>query len=353
MLWCFAALFVAHAQEPQLQVDPQVASQVERLVVGTSPVPPFVVHEADGSWKGISIDLWDHIADELDLEYEIREYPVKELVENTSGEIDVAVSLNIAPSTEKSYDMSHAFLSTGLGIAVRPQSASFLSVLLSMLSPSFCCLLSGAMMLLFSAGVVMWIVESFGNEDFKGARGLGEGLLWALETVIGYGDPAHKSLAGRLLAIAWAGFGVVLLTALTAQLSSQLTLGALENAVSGPDDLPKVTVGTVDPSAGLRYCQRHGITCKKYKDAEKALEALVAGEVVAVVYEAPILKYWGSTRWPEDVIILPGTFDNHGYGLGLEAGSPHREQVNLVLLEYTASDEFRALLARYLGSALD
>src|SRR5688500_12792192 len=99
MLWLYATISVAMGQAPapapEAEPAPGAAAEAGPLVIGTHPVPPFVVHEADGSWKGISIDLWDHIADELDLAYEIREFPVKELVENPGGEIDVAVSLNI------------------------------------------------------------------------------------------------------------------------------------------------------------------------------------------------------------------------------------------------------------------
>jgi ABC-type amino acid transport substrate-binding protein len=273
-------------------------------------------------------------------------------VENTSGEIDVAVSLNIAPSTEKTYNMTHAFLSTGLGIAVKPSPTGVGTALLRMLSPAFCCALSGVMVLLLGAAALMWAVEHRSNEDFGGIRGLWSGLLWAIEAVIGYGDPVHQTTAGRLLSIAWAGFGVIVLSALTAQLSSQLTLTGLDSAVSGPEDLPRVKVGTVYPSAGWRYCERRGMSCRKYKDAEEAVGALDRGEVDALVYEAPILKYWAATKWPE-VQILPGTFDNHGYGFGLAEDFAKREEVNLELLQYVATDDFRSLMARYLGSSLD
>jgi polar amino acid transport system substrate-binding protein len=341
----------AWAQEPATPPAPVEPSQ-EKLIVGTHPVAPFVVHEADGTWKGISIDLWDHIADELGIAYEIREYPVKELVENPSGEIDVAVSLNIAPGTERSYDMTHAFLSTGLGIAVKPQATGAGTALMRMLSPAFCCALSGVLVLLLGAASLMWAVEHRSNEDFGGIRGLWSGLLWAIEAVIGYGDPVHQTTAGRLLSIAWAGFGVIVLSALTAQLSSQLTITGMESAVGGPEDLPRVKVGTVFPSAGWRYCERRGMRCRKYKDAEEAVGALDAGQVDAIVYEAPILKYWASMKWPE-VQILPGTIDNHGYGFGLAPGFARREEVNIELLQYIATDDFRSMMASYLGSALD
>ncbi|MEQ1503371.1 MAG: transporter substrate-binding domain-containing protein [Myxococcota bacterium] len=321
------------------------------LVIGTHPVAPFVIHDPDGGWSGISIDLWKHLAEELHLTYEIRELEVKPLVTNADGAVDVAVSLNIAPSTEETYDMTHAFLSTGLAIAVRPQTASVWTALGRVLTPSFLAVAGGVAVLLVGAGSVMWLVERRDAEGpFAGSDGWLSGLFWAIETVIGYNDPAHQTRLGRTLGIAWAGFGVIVVSTLTAQLSSQLTISGLETAIAGPDDLPRVTVGTVDPSAGLRYCNRHGLTCRGYPDAEAALAGMVTGEVDAVVYEAPILAYHANRRWPDDVLVLPGTFDNHGYGFGLKAGSPLREQVDRALLRHIETDAFRELLAEYLGA---
>ena len=47
--------------------------------------PPFAMKRPDGSWTGISIELWRRIADELDLEYEFREYEIPEMVERLLG----------------------------------------------------------------------------------------------------------------------------------------------------------------------------------------------------------------------------------------------------------------------------
>ena len=46
--------------------------------------------------------------------------------------------------------------------------------------------------------------------------------------------------------------------------------------------------------------------------------------------------------------MLDGTFDNHGYALALAQGSPLREAVNLALLQFTQSDDWTAVLAKYL-----
>lgn len=43
-------------------------------MVGTRVVPPFVIHEADGSCSGLTIHLWEHLAEELGIAYRFGEW---------------------------------------------------------------------------------------------------------------------------------------------------------------------------------------------------------------------------------------------------------------------------------------
>src|SRR5262245_4059237 len=48
------------------QVSPQTAGLPDReLVIGTKEAPPFAMKAPDGTWTGISIDLWRQIAEKL------------------------------------------------------------------------------------------------------------------------------------------------------------------------------------------------------------------------------------------------------------------------------------------------
>src|SRR5207249_11827980 len=112
----------------------------------------------------------------------------------------------------------------------------------------------------------------------------------------------------------------------------------LESAITGPKDLPKVKVGTVAPSQGARYLDKHHIAYTGYKNADDAVVALGRGDIDAVVYESPILRYATNHHPDTRAVVLEGTFDNHGYALALKQGSPLREAVNLALLTYIATD---------------
>src|SRR5262249_31232488 len=126
---------------------------------------------------------------------------------------------------------------------------------------------------------------------------------------------------------------------------------SLESGVSGPKDLPKVKVGTVAPSAGAFYLDKRHVPYTGYKDVAAAVDALGKGEIDAIVYEAPILRYAVGNRPDAGAQVLEGTSDNHGYALVLKQGSPLREAVNLAILQYTATDDWNAVLQRYLGGS--
>ncbi len=81
---------------------------------------PFAMKNADGSWTGISVELWKHLSDELNLEYELQELSLEEmLMRLEAGQLDAAVAAISATSARhERVGFCHPHFSTGLGIAV-------------------------------------------------------------------------------------------------------------------------------------------------------------------------------------------------------------------------------------------
>ena len=90
------------------------------MLVGTKESPPFSMKEPDGNWTGLSIYIWQQIAAELNLTYEFRELDLKQLLDGVKNRsLDAAVAaLTITSDREKNFDFTHAYYTTGLGIAV-------------------------------------------------------------------------------------------------------------------------------------------------------------------------------------------------------------------------------------------
>ncbi len=107
------------------------------LQIGTKVAPPFSMKTTDGKWQGISIELWEKIAKQLQLEFVWKEKDLKTLLSGVqNSELDVSIAaLTITADREKRIDFSHAYYSTGLSIAVpRVQNSGWRTVIKGILS---------------------------------------------------------------------------------------------------------------------------------------------------------------------------------------------------------------------------
>ena len=64
--------------------------------------PPFAMKDQNGNWSGISIDLWQRIADQLKLHYRFVEEPtVQRLLEGTENQTYDAAIAAITVTSER------------------------------------------------------------------------------------------------------------------------------------------------------------------------------------------------------------------------------------------------------------
>ena len=349
-------VFAVRAQAGSELKPPESAKK--NLVVGTHPIAPFVMKNADGSWSGISIDIWKRVAEELHLTYTIREYPVAELLKPDETGIDVVVSVNASSKNEEFMDVTHGFYSTGLAIAARTEPKSGLSTIASKIfSLKFLKGVGVLLLVLIAMGTIVWRVERAKKpEEFGGSalRGIALGMFWTFESLVGKGAALSRNVTNRFIGLIWAAVCVLGISGVTASLSSELTVNKLSSSVAGPNDLPRVKVGTVKrPSSGASYLEGRGISFTPYDDVTQAAQGLARGDVDAVVFEAPILQYEISKLAPGKVAMLPGTFWNHSYGFGLRSGSDLRESLDRTILRLDERDEYKKIFARYLGTPGD
>jgi ABC-type amino acid transport substrate-binding protein len=312
---------------------------------------------SDGQWTGLSIDLWRQIAAELDFRTEFRELALKQLLEGvTDGSLDAAVAaFTITPEREKNFDFTHAFYTTGLGIAVSGKVHNpWLTVAGRFISVAFLKVVSSLTLVLLGVGVLVWWFEHKKNpQQFNGstARGIGSGFWWSAVTMttVGYGDKAPVTLAGRILGLIWMFVAIIIISSFTAAITSSLTVTQLETVIKGPEDLPKVTVGTMANTTSESYLKQIHIPFHSYGSPQEGLAALKEGKVQALVYDAPILRYYIHQNYIGSLEVLPYRLQRQEYGIALQPNSPLREQINVVLLQKIREKAWQDKLSQYLG----
>jgi len=326
------ALAVAAAAAPAPGEAPQ------RLVVGVTHTPPFVVQDGPERWSGQAIDLWRSLADELDLDYELEPRDITGLLRGLEdGSLDAAVAaITVTADREQRFDFTHPFYTTGLAIAVAHRPAeTWFDGFLSVFTFSFLRLVLTFAGLQLLIGALMWLLERGKNPQFPGppAAGVLAGLWWAIVTMatVGYGDKVPITLPGRLLAMLWMLTSLIILTSATAAITSSLTLGQLEARVRGPEDLGKLRVGTVLRSTSEAYLRDMKLDYRGFGDLTVGLAAIESGELDAIVFDRPLLVDAIAIAHSETLELLPRSFQRQDYALALPTGSPLREPINQIL----------------------
>jgi ABC-type amino acid transport substrate-binding protein len=349
-LWIFTLLAVnATAQDDNAAPG--------KVLVGVIDAPPFTMKTKDGNWEGLSIELWQAIAQKLGVEFEVREYTPEQLMDAVNrGEVDVITALAATEEHEVLMDLSLPFLRSGSAIAVaaEPTGHSWLRFAGRLVSLNLLPVLGLLILMSLIAGAIVWLFERRQNPEMFGGgapRGIGHGIWWAIVTLttVGYGDKAPKTLGGRLVALIWMLASVILIASFTAAVTTSFTVGELKGKVRGLSDLPHVRVGSLSESQALNFLAKRGIAVLPFENAEDGLQAIVDKKIDAFVFNEAVLKHLVRTEFPGRVQVLAGTFDHHYVSMAMPSGSPLREPLNRALLKITAKEDWPRMVEFYLG----
>ena len=328
-----------------------------KLLVGVVDAPPFYMKTTDGRWEGLSIELWQAIAQELGVEFELREYSVEQLPDAVKrGEIDVIPALAATEKHEIIMDLSLPFLRSGSAIAVAAEASehSWLRFAGRLVSLDLLPVIGLLILLSLTAGIIVWLFEARRNPKMFGGgtvRGVGQGIWWAMVTMttVGYGDKAPKTLGGRMVALIWMLASVILIASFTAVITASFTVGELKGKVRGLSDLPDVRVGSLTQSESSNFLAQRGIAVLPFENSRDGLQAIVDKKIDAFVFNELVMKHLARTEFSGRVHVLASTFDHYYVSMALPSGSPLREPLNRALLKIITRDDWLRLVEYYLG----
>jgi len=346
----------AAAQSPGPVQLPSGGSPAE-LIIGIKLAPPFAYKRQDGTWTGLSVDLWQRIADSLQLQYKFEEVgTVQEQIAGVaSGRFDAATAaITVTAEREKTVDFTQPFYATGLGIAIpASREPSWRPLLNALTSFGFVQAILALIGISLLVGLLIWLFERRDNEDFGGgvAKGMFASLWWATNaaTQATTGNFGPRSVPGQVLAVVWMIGSILGIAIFTAGVTSVLTVNQLEGLVQNEGDLKSVRVGNVEASSTAAYLDATQVRHRDYPTVQAGLEALRANQIDAFVYDRPLLNWLISQDYASSLQLLDTTFVKQNYAIALPNNSALREPVNVSLIQTVESDWWKQLVFQYLG----
>ena len=140
----------------------EVKSEEKILTVDVEITAPCVMHH-NGAYTGFDIELWEEIAQELELAFAYNETDLKGIFTDlVEGSADVAFScITVTGEREKIIDFSHHYLDSGLRIMVlNKKKFSLAESVKSFYSPIVMKSLTYIGLFIIISGHVFWVVES-------------------------------------------------------------------------------------------------------------------------------------------------------------------------------------------------
>jgi polar amino acid transport system substrate-binding protein len=350
-------LFFPLSAAPTIAVDE--SGVPEKLVVGTMVLPPFAMKKPSGEWEGLSIELLQAVAEDLETDFELREYSsigqYEDAIEN--GEIDLVLMISMRENFELIADFSNPYYRSGSAIVVNVggEGHGWFRVAERLVSTNFLTVIGLLVLLWFIAGSLVWLFESRRNSEMFGdkiVKGLGHGIWWAVVTMttVGYGDKAPKTFGGRFVATLWMFTSIILISSFTAAITTSLTVDELKGKVRGFQDLPFIRVGGLADSQSLEQLIENGIAAIPFKSTQDGLRAVAENRINAFIFDEAILKHLVKTEYPDQLRVLAETLNHYYIGMAVPPSSPLLEQLNRALLRVMNKEEWDRLVVKYLGS---
>lgn len=345
------------------ETDPDAGSEGGTLRVAARVLPPFVIYE-DLSYNGFEVALLHLVAARLGMQVEMYavDTAAKQMDDIARGVADLGLGgVAITGTREENIDFSLPVLDTGLTV-MTPTHAdqglgdrilTFLRAIAGSDLPWLVVVFAVAVLL---AAHLIWWLERHHNPDFAVPyrRGIWDSFYWSVVTMstVGYGDKVARGGLGKSFALVWIALGTLVFASFTASIASSLAVSELRSGISGPSDLPGHRVATVSRSAGETYLESVGIGPVVVDEIDDAYRLMAEGDVDAIVFDAPVLRFHVSRQGAGAVTTVGPDFERLQYGLMIgEDDTELLERIDRALLQLLESGIYDQLHDQWFGAS--
>ncbi|MCA1762379.1 MAG: transporter substrate-binding domain-containing protein [Cryomorphaceae bacterium] len=331
-------------------------TEIKKLKVGYKISEPFTIREDDGV-SGLSVQLWEKVANDLGTEYEYVEYAdLKALFSGlNNGEIDLSINpLTVTKERLESVSFTQPFFITTLAIAVPNKSENpILGFARALFSWQFFTAVGLLSLVILIFGFITWFFERKHNpEEFPNTlAGLWEGFWWSAVTMttVGYGDKSPRTTGGRIVGLVWMFAAIIIISGFTASIASSLTLNELSLDISTVNDLRKADVYTVKGSSAEAYLANAKISYRTVASTSDGIDLLREGKADEFVDDESLMRFDLVNRNLTDKIaIAPSKFFTQYYAFAIPQENEQLvHPLNLSLIEAIRTPEWKAALGEY------
>ncbi len=316
------------------------------IVIGIESAAPFIKVKEGAEPKGLSVEFWDLVQNEADLQFEFKSYnKLNDLLSAIrDGEVDMSINpVTVTDSRMQSMDFSQPFFISGTAVA-RKYESNWWGVLKNIFSWQFISAVAVLLFVIFIFGVLVWHFEKRkNNEQFAtGLKGLADGFWWSAVTMttVGYGDKAPVTRGGRVVGFIWMFAAIIMISSLTAGIASALTVQSLDAKISSPEDLRRFNVATISGSSTADYLNLFDVDFMAFESVADALQALEDDEVEALIYDRPILQHFLNEGDYKNIIISGRNLKTDYYSFSFPKGSALRDYLDPFVVKTLKSPEW-------------
>lgn len=332
-------------------------SQSTAWRIGIKEAPPFSFKDNNGNWVGLSVRLWQWIAEDVGFTYEYEEYDLQGILKGLRhGNLDAAVgALTINAERETFLDFSHTFFISGIGVAVKkkPNKGFFarLGKIMRGVGPRT---IGVIMISLAVITILIFLFERRYAKDkpdkaHRARNTIRSSLWWSLVILIGKNERHPISPGGRIMALSWMVLAMIIFSSLTALITSALTVSELQNQIHSPDDLVRARLVTVKSSTSETFLNRERLDFRSVATIQDGFKLLAEGTVDFIVFDRPMLRYLVKKNYPGQFEVLNFSLEQQQYGFAVKEGTQQLEAINHSLLTRMQSSIWNELVNYYLG----
>lgn len=340
------------------QDEPGISNEIVK--VGLYESSPFVMKGAAESPRGMAVDLWEKLADRLEITSDYAVYPTLPELRRAlqGGEISVAVTnLTVTQERAKLTDFTQPWFDGGMRIMTSDSSDTGLSAVYRGLASAGHLSAYGWLAFVIVLGTLgLTVFDRRFDPDFprRWRDGVANSFYNVMSVVTTGRIPSRKNLfgwLGRIWSALWLICGIGVLAYITSSVTSVMTTLAITDSIAGPGDLPGRTVGVMEGTVEEEFATRMSLDKRSFPEIEAAVKALHDGSISAIIGDAPVLEYFIKSNPRQGLDVVGPIFEPDKYAFALPLGSPLTKPLTIELLGLKEDGTVNQVKLDYFGDS--